>query len=140
VYPLKKKQVSNISSPPPYFHHLIPILIGTLQKSKNRGWDRVWDWGSLHGTTLMTARKNSKTWVFHFFSTGFQEISPPCKFFATKKRNPLQAIHLTPFVFLISEIDCLDEYFDVILCPLDASTLWHTLGLLVWCITWTMCV
>jgi hypothetical protein len=55
--------------------------------------------------------------------------SPMAKFANTKDRylynnqpqftsNPLDT-----FVFLISEIDCLNEYFDVILCPLDASTL-----------------
>jgi hypothetical protein len=36
---------------------------------------------------------------------------------------PLQAIHLTPFAFLMSDIDSLWDYFDVILGPLRASTL-----------------
>jgi hypothetical protein len=28
------------------------------------------------------------------------------------------------FLFFMNEIDCLGDYFDVIIGPLDASTLW----------------
>lgn len=40
--------------------------------------------------------------------------------------HPLQATHLTPFVFLIIQIDCHGDYFDIAL-----FVCWKT---------WTMCV